>query len=172
MSIEIRPQKYLSIFLLTFGKKCNSSLTFSAHQINSFLEASRVLMSHHIKSILDPAALQHQPRGKAGSVHPKYQITVGPGLIKTVLFSGSGLCPKSFPSWEQCLPKEDLSSENAVRTTPILSNRSCIEPRHMLHRGFLFTDFICLVFWIQLRCLLEIKSDKHRTGAPTCYAAH
>lgn len=33
---------------------------------------------------------QHQPRGKAGSVHPKYQITAGPGLIKTVLLFENG----------------------------------------------------------------------------------
>lgn len=33
---------------------------------------------------------QHQPRGKAGSVHGKYQITAGPGLIKTVLLFKNG----------------------------------------------------------------------------------
>lgn len=98
---------------------------------------------------------QHQPRGKAGSVHPKYQITAGPGLIKTVLLFKNGNTKRN-PDFVLKLPlfgRTLSEKENAEMAAHIPSNRSYIERGPMQHRGFLFMAFICLVFWIQLACL-------------------
>lgn len=61
--------------------------------------------------------LQYQPRGKAGSVHPKYQITVGPGLIKTVLLFKHGNTRRNLDfvlklSIFETIPPQKASAQN------------------------------------------------------------
>lgn len=61
---------------------------------------------------------QHQPRGHAGSGHPKYQITAGPGLIKTVLRFKNGNAKRN-PDFVLKLPifGRTLSEKASARKT-------------------------------------------------------